>query len=408
VLTVGPRYAALGAKKNYPDVETLLHFFDPEQYRHSAVLLKGSRTHPLERLIPYLTRRAGATYLRIHLDALAGNYRKIKTGFGGKLMAMVKAGAYGTGAVPTAKTLEAAGADAFGVAHTQEGVELRLAGIKAPILVMNPVGAPLENLVEYRLGPAVGDFALLEELRRTALKLKTPIAVHVEFDTGMARLGFMPEEAETVLAALDTPGLVPVSVFTHLSAADEPAHDDFTRRQLRQFEALWTLFKSRYPEIDGHACNSAGALRFKVGSMARAGIALYGVGPGLEAVAALKTVVLQTRKLPAGASVGYGRSQILTRDSVVATVPVGYADGVPRRAGGGAVAFRVAGALCPTVGKICMDLTMLDVTDAGVRPGDEVDVFADSLEAFAQSVGAIPYEILAQIPGRVRRVFVQE
>ncbi len=408
VLTVGPRYAALGAKKNYPDVETMLDFFDPVQYKNAAILLKGSRTHPLERLIPFLTRRAGATYLRIHLDALTGNYRKVKAAFGGKVMAMVKAGAYGTGAIPTAKALEAAGADAFGVAHTQEGVELRLAGIKAPIMVMNPAGAPPENLCEYRLQPAVGDFRLLQELRRTALKLKTLIGVHVEFDTGMARLGFMPDEAQEVLSAFDGPGLVPVSVFTHLAAADDPAHDDFTHRQLEIFQTLWQLFKEKYPEIDGHACNSAGVVRFKAGNMARAGIALYGVGPGLDPVVELKTVVLQTRKLPAGTSVGYGRSQFLTRDSVIATVPVGYADGVPRRAGNGAVAFVVAGKLCPTVGKICMDLTMLDVTDAGVHPGDEVDVFAGSMEAFAQKLGAIPYEILAQIPGRVRRVFVQE
>ncbi|MCS7084718.1 MAG: alanine racemase [Bacteroidia bacterium] len=408
VLTVGPRYAALGAQKNYTDTETLLERLEPSQYKGAAILLKGSRAYSLERLIPFLTRRAGATYLRIDLNALTNNYRKLKAAFGGKLMAMVKAGAYGTGATQTARALEAAGADAFGVAHTQEGVELRLAGVRSPIMVMNPAGAPIENLIEYRLEPAVGDFGMLETLRRTARKLKSPLPVHVEFDTGMGRLGFMPHEAQAALNALDDPFLQPVSVFTHLAAADDPRHDDFTRRQLNEFERLWALFQSRFGNIDGHACNSAGAMRFKAGNMARAGVALYGVGPGLEAVVQLKSVVLQVRRLPAGASVGYGRAQFLTQDSTIATVAVGYADGIPRRAGCGKACFRVAGVCRPTVGRICMDLTMLDVTGTDVRPGDEVEIFVPSLEAFAQKIEAIAYEILARIPARVRRVFVYE
>jgi alanine racemase len=418
VRTVGPRYIAVGAAldcspdrplaKHYPDSQTLVSYFEPAQYKNAAVLLKGSRLYPLEELIPYLTLRAGATYLRVDLDALTHNYRKLKAHFGGKLMAMVKAGAYGAGAVPTARALESAGADAFGVAHTREGVELRLAGIRAPVMVMNPAGAPFEQLVDYRLQAAVGSFDVLHRLDAFARKNKVRPEIHVEFDTGMGRLGFFPHELDKVLDALRHSVLVPVSVFTHLAAADDPRHDDFTRRQIHEFETVWAAFQEIYSAIDGHACNSAGIMRFKTGNMARAGIALYGIGNELRPVAELKTVVLQTRRLPAGATVGYSRAQTLKRDTLVATVPIGYADGVPRRAGLGNVAFSVAGKPCPTLGHVCMDLTMLDATDADVRPGDEVDVFSGSLENFARCVGAIPYEILSQIPTRVRRVFVHE
>jgi len=437
-MELAPQFPGLTA---YPDTEAFLQDFHYKRFRDAAVLVKGARRFAFERILPYLNRAATATYLKINLNALIDNLHTLRALAPptAQVIAMVKAAAYGSGAWQVAQELVRNGVDVIAVAYTHEGIELRNKGLQVPILVLNPDETTLEQLFLFRLEPCVGSPRLLSKLLHTAAEWSASkpehalhvLPIHIEADTGMHRLGFSPEEWPDVLERLTaSPLLWPETMFTHLTSADDPAAHAHTAAQLALFDQLYTQAQAVFPFIKRHAQNTAGVLGQQQAryDYVRFGIGLYGINPlknsptKLHEVGSLHTVVARVRHYPAGEAVGYNQSQTLTRPTTLATLSVGYADGVSRRLGNGAGRFLVNGHPCPTVGRICMDMCMVDATDVptGVREGDEAVLFGysasphdetaafQSVEAVAQAQGTIAYEVLSGIGARVRRLYVKE
>jgi alanine racemase len=429
IFTVGNVFQNIA--RDYPELrafattEELLSAWEGEAFRFkdAQVLLKGARSFRLERLIPYLNGRANATYLKINLNDLKHNFQVLKRQLPPdvRTIAMVKASAYGSGAWQIARELTDCGVDYFAVAFTGEGIELRKQGIEKPVLVLNPDETTLDQLLIYGLEPAIGSMRMLQKWEQTArLHPELPAFFHLEWDTGMARLGFSTRETEQVLHFLQEKKMLPMvqSVFTHLSSADDPAADDFTKYQLELFSDIRFAIQKVRPNVWSHALNTAGILRWK-GKIAteavRMGIGLYGIDPtqtiaDLVEVGSLHTVISQIHEYPSGTRVGYGGSAVTVRRTRVATLPIGYADGIPRRLGNGNYFFQVRGRNCPIIGRICMDMLMIDVTDTDAEEGDEVLIFGKDhpVSALAEAAETIAYEILAGISGRVRRIYVKE
>jgi alanine racemase len=433
---IGPRFFQLSAQtgsaqtgsaqtgrcRTYPSLELFLDSFNYDIFRNTTVLLKGARRFELEKIIPYLSRKAAATYFKINLNKLAANYYFFRKLVPPQvdIMVMLKASAYGAGSWQIALELDRLGAAYFAVAFTAEGIELRERGIKQPILVLNPEEKTLPLLIHYSLTPAVGSIRALEKMSRLAAK-EAPLSLHLEFDTGMARLGFAESELPQVVSLLQqNPSLLAEAVFTHLASSDEEEHDSFTFTQLQIFERIRAQLQTFFPRIRAHCLNTAGILRLKRSSYdwVRLGIGLYGISPtpegasSLQEIGSMHSVISQLHYYAKGASIGYNRSQLTEKESVIATVPVGYADGIPRCLSNGKVSFKVRRQWAPTIGKICMDMLMLDVTGIeGVSEGDEVVIFggdALSIKEFACKAQKIPYEVLTGISGRVRRIYVRE
>ena len=409
------------------DSDDFMRRFDSADFDRELILLRGDATtmRPVKCM---LANAAHDTVLEVNLDAMVHNFnafRGLMPPHSG-IVAMVKASAYGIGATEAAKTLQSHGATYLAVAVVDEGVSLRDAGIVMPIMVMNPITTNFRALFNYRLEPSVFS---LKELRKIAAEARmadcTNISVHVKLDTGMHRTGFSEDELPALADALaEYPELRVASVFSHLATADCLDQDDYTQLQLDTFERMSTEL-SRYLNrpLRRHILNTAGMIRFghtaSAYDMGRLGIGLYGISPlpaevrqpKLLPVASLSTTIIALRRYPAGSTVGYGRKGVLKRDSLIATLPIGYADGIDRRLGCGAISFCVNGVMCPTVGNICMDMCMLDVTDAaGVRIGDTVEIFGPELplERISDCLGTIPYEILTRVSPRVRRIYYRE
>lgn len=385
------------------------------------VLVKGARAFNFERVTDHLSLKVHETTLEINLEALVDNLNYYR-GFmqpGTKMTCMVKASAYGAGAAEVAKTLQDHCVDYLAVAVADEGADLRKAGVTANIIVMNPELSAFDTLFEYELEPEVYSFRLLDALVRAAGRAGvTNFPVHVKLDTGMNRLGFSPEA--------DMPGLVdrlrrqsaliPRSVFSHFAGSDDPRLDGFSAAQFERFDRASRQLQAAFPhKILRHICNSAAIERFpdRHLDMVRLGLGLYGVAPAgnrmLHNVASLRTTILQIRDVPATDTVGYGRMGVLARPSRIATLPIGYADGLDRRLGRGAGYCLVKGREAPYVGNICMDVCMIDVTDIDCREGDSVEVFGDHLPVtvLSDKLGTIPYEILTSVSERVKRVYYQ-
>lgn len=394
--------------------ELLLHWEDLD-LSGKLILLKGSRSRKFERIAARLEERTHDTVLEINLDAVAHNLnvfrRKLKPGT--RLMAMVKASAYGAGSHEVATLLEYYKVDYLAVAHVDEGVELREKGITLPILVMNPVLDKLEVFIEYQLEAEIYNFRSLKYLENFYQKNGIAPAIHLKIDTGMHRLGFMPEEVPKLADML--PGmswLKIASVFSHLSASGSPSHDKFTRQQLALFlEAADTIGTVvSYPFIR-HIANTGGISRFPEAQldMVRLGIGLYGIGDGeiLEPVASLKSVVSQVKHIRAGESVGYNRAFVAEKDMITGTVPIGYADGFRRSLSLGKGRMYVNGQPAPVVGNVCMDLTMIDLTGIACDEGDVVEIFGEfqSVSEYAASMDTIAYEVLTSMPARVKRIY---
>ena len=302
-----------------------------------------------------------------------------------------------------------------------EGVELRRAGITMPILVLNPITNNYSALFDRRLEPTVFSlkeyFTLKNEARRRGI---SNYPIHINLDTGLHRLGFIQSELPELCRYLSDPSVLRVeSVFSHLATADCLDMDDYTEMQLNNYASMTDLMLSLMPyRFKRHILNTAGISRYPQFhyDMVRLGIGLYGVdplgeNPALETVARLSTTVIAKRSWPAGTTIGYGRRGLLKRDSVIATIPIGYADGIDRHFGCGAASFAVRGTMCPTVGNICMDLCMIDITDAtGVQVGDEVEIFgpAAPIHRLSDVQDTIPYEILTSVSPRVRRIYFRE
>jgi len=423
LITIGPSLQKNAPKftflthEAFPDTESFLSAFPSLTFQDEAILLKGARKYTFERISRLLTAKSHDTVLEINLNAVEHNLNQYKSLLpqSVKLMVMVKAFSYGSGSFEVANLLQFNKVDYLAVAYVDEGVELRKAGIKLPIMVMSPKPASVDALLAHRLEPEIYSFAILKDFVE-ALTEKGQYAypIHLKLDTGMHRLGFSAQDIDLLIRYLKETSAVKVqSIFSHLAAAGTPAHDPFTASQLIIFEEFAERLTATlgYPVIR-HIANTAGIQRWPQAhlEMVRLGIGLYGIGNegsqmlSLQPASSLKTTVIQTRKVAAGESVGYGRHGLLSKDSVIATVSIGYADGYDRRFGNGVGQMIIGDAAVHTVGDICMDMTMLDVSGLEVREGDEVTVFGD-VEKLAKTIDTIPYELLTGISQRVKRVY---
>ena len=360
--------------------------------------------------------------LEINLGGCLENYRyfRSKLEASTRLLVLVKANAYGHGAVQFASLMEKAGADYLAVAYPIEGIELRQAGIKSPVMVLTAGTDSFEQIVNYGLEPGIPNMYSLKILCDVLEKRgMTGFPIHVKLDTGMHRLGFMSEELPELMEFLKTCQTVRVkSVYSHLAAADDPSCDDFTVEQVELFRKNADMLTESlgYRPLY-HILNSAGIERFPQYQfdMVRLGIGIYGVSaiPGnrLCPVASFKCKILQVKPLkPSDGTIGYGRRGKIAEDgTVIATIPVGYADGVDRHLSSGKGRFVVNGHSVPTIGNICMDMCMLDVTGTDAKVGDTVTIFGENptISDLAEILGTIPYEILTSVPRRTERIIVE-
>lgn len=421
------RAAALfgGDKSFYSTTDDLLRHLRREDFADRVVLVKGSRSVRFERVVHALERKSHTTTLEVDLDAMVHNlnhYRaKLKPGV--KLVAMVKAGSYGAGDFEVAQMLQYQGVDYLAVAFADEGVLLRERGIKMPIVVLNADEGSFDLMIAHRLEPEIYNFRSLENFSEAAARAgEQACPIHVKLDTGMHRLGFTEPDLEELCRLLRASKTVRVaSIFSHLNCADMPGEDDYTRAQIDRFDRMSGRIAASltYPVIR-HTANSAAIERFPEAQfdMCRLGIGLYGFAcphnAALKPVSTLRTRIVQIKRgLPAGDAVGYGRAGKLLRETVTATVPIGYADGLDRHLGCGRWSMLVAGCKAPVVGRICMDSCMIDVTDIpGVGEGDEVTVFSpaegNTAADMADVLGTIPYEVMTSVSGRVKRIYIKE
>lgn len=360
--------------------------------------------------------------LEINLGGCLENYRYFRSKLkdSTRLLVLVKANAYGHGAVEFASVMEDAGADYLAVAYPVEGIELRQGGIKSPIMVLTAGTDSFEEMINYGLEPGIPNLCTLKALCKVLEKRDVrDFPIHVKLDTGMHRLGFMSEEMDSLIDFLKNCDRVKVkSVYSHLAAADDPQSDDFTLGQIALFQQNADMLSDSlgYRPMY-HILNSAGIERFSEYQfdMVRLGIGIYGVSvlPDvlLTPVASFKCKILQIKTLsPGDGTIGYGRhGKIAPEGTVIATIPVGYADGVDRHLSCGRGYFSVNGHRVPTIGNICMDMSMLDVTGLDVKVGDTVTVFGEdpTVSDLAEILGTIPYEILTSVPRRIRRVIVR-
>lgn len=388
--------------------------------RDEVILIKGSRSFHFDDITERLELKVHETILEIDLNALVDNlnYYRSRLKPETKMVCMVKASAYGAGSYEIAKTLQDHRVDYLAVAVADEGAELRKAGITGSIIIMNPEMTSFKSLFDYKLEPEVYNFHLLGELIKVAEKEGvTNFPIHIKLDTGMHRLGFEPSEIPELIRRLKRQNaVIPRSVFSHLVGSDSAQFDAFTRRQIEMFEQATEELQSAFShKILRHICNTAGILRYPGAhfDMVRLGIGLYGVEPFtnkmLHNVSTLKTTVLQIRNVPQEDSVGYSRKGRLNRDSRIAAIPIGYADGLNRHLGNGRAWCLVNGQKAPYVGNICMDVCMIDVTDIDCKEGDQVIIFGDDLPVttLADILETIPYEILTSVSTRVKRVYYQ-
>lgn len=405
------------------DVAEFSHYVSPETFGANMVLVK---TPGLDGVAELLDARQHQTVLEVDLDALRHNYNffkgKVKPSTG--VVCMVKAFGYGAGSYELAKTLQSQGAAYLAVAAHDEGVDLRRAGITMPIMVLNPRVDNYEAMFAERLEPEIYSLDILHRVisegRRRNIK---GFPVHIKLDTGMHRLGFIEDEIPDVARVLKEQDVVTAeSVFSHLCAADDPADDEYTRMQFAVFDRCCDMLQAALPghAIKRHILNSTGIVRFPEHQydMVRLGIGLYGIKTlddgsmdALRPVSTLSTVIIAIRQWEPGTTIGYNRRGVLTRPSRIATVPIGYADGLNRHLGYGNLHVSVGGVPCPTVGSICMDVMMIDITDAPhATVGDRVEVFGPAVPAasLARTLNTIPYEILTSVSTRVKRVYYRD
>jgi alanine racemase len=408
----------------FPSTEDFLNRFRFSDFRDEIILVKGARVFHFEQIIQMLEQKVHLTELEINLNAVAHNLKQYQLHLSPstKIMAMVKAFAYGSGGAEIANKLQFLKVDYRGVAYADEGIELRKAGVTLPIMVMNSERSSFDALMNHNLEPVIFSFTILKELD-TFLKQEgiKNFPVHLEIETGMHRLGFTLDEIQKLASEIRTTSSFRIqSVFSHLVASEEAGQDEFTNHQFMLFNKACDELKigTGYTFLR-HIANSAAVLchpELQL-DMVRLGIGLYGVDSSnsgktdLEPVATLKSTIAQVKHLEKGETVGYNRKGVLERDSVIATVNIGYADGFSRRLGNGTGRMWVRDQLVPVIGTVCMDMTMIDVTDIpGIKQGDEVIIFGKELpiQDLASWAGTIPYEIMTGISQRVKRVYFEE
>lgn len=420
IVTLGSLFS-VPEKRFFQTTDEFLESDAVDSIHSELVLIKGARRFKFDRITERLELKVHETIMEVDLQAIAANLQRYRSFLkpGTRIVCMVKASAYGAGAVEVARTLQDLHVNYLAVAVADEGAELRRAGITTGIMVMNPERSSFKTLFENNLEPEIYSFNLLDEFVRVAEHNGiTNYPVHIKIDTGMHRLGFSPDDVPELVRRLKRhSAVIPRSVFSHFVGSDSSRFDDFTRLQIKRFEtAASQLQESFGHRIIRHICNSAGIERFPEAhyDMVRLGLGLYGVDPitnnPLTPVCTLKTTVLQIRELEAGETVGYSRKSVLSRRSRIAAVPIGYADGLDRRLGNGNAYCLVNGQKAYYVGNICMDVCMIDVTDIECREGDPVEIFGKNLrvDILTDILGTIPYEMLATVSTRVKRVYFSE
>lgn len=406
----------------FADTRELLASPIIKRLQNECVLVKGSRSFHFEDVTEVLEKKVHQTILEVNLNALRDNlnYYRNSLAAGTKTVCMVKASAYGAGALEVGRTLQECNVDYLAVAVADEGAELRKEGITTGIIVMNPEPSSFGTLFDNRLEPEVYSFGMLRMLIEAARREGvTDYPVHIKVDTGMHRLGFQPGEIPALVEVLkQQDALTPRSIFSHFAGSDSPLFDDFSKHQHALFSAAAETLQLAFGhKILRHICNSAGAERFDSAreDMVRLGIGLYGISPieenpGLRPISTLKTIILQLRDVPADETIGYSRKGVLKRNSRIAALPIGYADGLNRRLGNGKGYCIVNGKQAPYIGNICMDVCMIDVTGIDCKEGDIVEIFGPQLPVttVADWLETIPYEVLTSVSERIKRVYYSD
>lgn len=409
----------------FKSTDDFLEQYPINQLHDSLILVKGARRFAFEKIVERLIQKVHGTVFEINLDALTHNlnFYRGKVGSDTKIMVMVKAHAYGSGSAEVASLLEYHRVNYLGVAYPDEGVALRQNGIKLPIMVLNSQPETFSKLVEYDLEPEIYSFQIFKRFQDFVRSFPdTTFRIHIKLDTGMHRLGFEERDIDKLIELLSqNPAIRIASIFSHLVGADESEHNDFSKSQIKCFKRMSDKIIQALPAGEAplrHICNSAGIIRFPEAKfdMVRLGIGLYGVEAtgteqkSLQTVGTLKTIISQIKYLKKGETIGYSRKGVLEKDSRIATIAIGYADGFDRGFSKGVGAVLVNGTKCPVIGNVCMDMTMIDVTEAKCEEGDEVIIFGNNLpiSELAVSIGTIPYEILTGVSERVKRVFYKE
>lgn len=425
---IGPKICAnkesiaLAERHFFASVEDFIRSDVFKQLRNEVVLLKGARSFGFDQLTELMVKKVHETTLEVNLNAMIDNlnYYRAMMQPNTKLVCMIKADGYGAGAVEIAKTLQDHRADYLAVAVADEGATLRRNGISSNIMIMNPEMTAFKTMFDYDLEPEVYSFRLLEALIKAAEKEGiTGFPVHIKLDTGMHRLGFDPEkDVPRLIERLHNQNaLIPKSVFSHFVGSDADQFDDFSRQQFERFDKGSRMLQAAFEHhILRHIDNSAGIEHFpqRQLDMCRLGLGLYGINPRTNAiinnVSTLRTTILQLRKVKAGDTVGYSRRGAIDHDSVIAAIPIGYADGLNRRLGNRNGYCLVNNQRAEYVGNICMDVAMIDVTGIDCNEGDSVEIFGDNLPVtvLSDALQTIPYEVLTGISNRVNRVYFQD
>ena len=413
-------------KSFYKSTNDFLQHFNNSFFRDETILLKGARAFGFEAISKVIQQKAHETVLEINLNSIVHNlnYYRSKLNANTKIMAMVKAFSYGSGSFEIANILQFHRVDYLCVAYADEGIELRKAGITLPIMVMNPEEQSYDSMIQYNLEPEIYSLRVLglfeASLKRSENKSTKLIPIHIKLDSGMHRLGFDESDInELIVRIKNNKQILIKSIFSHLAASDEGAHDEFTWHQIKKFNLTYDVIKSHfsYPILK-HILNSAGISRFPDAQfdMVRLGIGMYGIGVNqaeqvqLQNVSTLKTNISQIKNIPANDTIGYSRKGVALVDMQIATVPIGYADGLSRKLGNGKGKMIVKGKPAPIIGNVCMDMCMIDITNIHANENDEVIIFGDnySIREVAKNADTIPYEILTNVSRRVKRIYFQE
>lgn len=407
-------------KMFFSTTDDFIRHFSREMFSNEVILLRAARDFHFEKIFNILQKKVHRTVLEVDLNAIEYNYNHYKALLNPetKITVMVKAFSYGNGLVDISKLLEYNRVDFLGVAIADEGIVLRNEGVKVPIIVMNPEEYSFTSMIEYNLEPEIYSFSELEAFEKSlAILGVTNYPIHIKLDTGMHRMGFVENDIQQLVEYLKDNEIVYISsIFSHLAGADEAIHDDFTHEQICKFDKWSTVITDSFEhKIIRHILNSAGIDRFPQFQfdMVRLGIGLYGLSSTndcLMNVGTLRTTISQIKTIKAGETVGYSRMTNLKKESKIAVIPIGYADGYSRKLGNGVGKVLVNNKFAPLVGNVCMDMCMIDITDIDADVGDNVIIFGENYSAneLAIQLDTIPYEILTSISERVKRVYISE
>ena len=423
LITVGQRAMRIdfdGERLHFPDTTALIAASEDIDWNGQIILIKGARNYALEALVPKLERASHSAYLEINIPALHHNLTEIKKQCipGCGIIPVLKASAYGAGIENIAEAIQSHDPHYIAVAYSDEGVKLRLKGISTPIIILNPDEGKTDDLFRYNLEPSVHNLILFDNLNARSEQLMQPLYIHIKLDTGMHRLGFREDELNPLIHKLSQAERIKItSIYSHLSSSEDPDQDQYTHQQAEKF-INWSnyIISSIDYHPTRHLLNSEGIWRFSEYQFdaVRAGLGMYGISDyhhNLKKVHSLYAKIISIKSYSAGDSIGYGRSEILQGSATVGVINIGYADGLMRSGSNGRVSVSVHDTLCPIIGRICMDVAMINLTLCpSAKVGDTVEIFGNkiSLEKHAADSGTIPYEILCGLSTRIIRRYIMD